>query len=101
LYISDTGNNAIRQIDMVTGEVSILAGGDGPDSIGTEDGVGWDAQFDAPTQLAMVYDHLFVMEQNRYRVRRIALPIQVISPTSVDAVLAGIDTPYVLKLSRS
>jgi hypothetical protein len=44
--------------------------------VALEIGVGWDAEFTAPTTIQKVFDHLLVLEQSKYRVRRIALGIE-------------------------
>lgn len=104
VYVADTNNNAIRIINMNTLEVSVLAGGNGPDTAGVEDGVSWDAQFDHPTQLGMMKgttsDRLYVLEQNQYRIRSIALPIAVVPFASTVAVMPQTPYPYTFTLTR-
>jgi len=55
VFVSDAGNNLIRQIILATGYVTTLAGGgsDGGTSAGLADGVGSAALFSAPQQLAL------------------------------------------------
>ncbi|MGH9415674.1 MAG: hypothetical protein ACRD01_03520 [Terriglobales bacterium] len=52
LYVADTGNDAIRLIDLSAGTVSTLAGGDAPNGgLGSADGVGNAARFAEPNGL--------------------------------------------------
>lgn len=50
LYLTDRLNDAVRSIDLATGDVATLAGGAGP---GSDDGVGAAARFDGPGGLAL------------------------------------------------
>ncbi|MBF2052011.1 MAG: hypothetical protein IGS03_00935 [Candidatus Sericytochromatia bacterium] len=69
LYVSDTGNHAIRQVSP-TGEVTTLAG-DG--TAGSEDDKATQARFDTPRQILLGPCHrLYVFDNNG--VREIALP---------------------------
>jgi sugar lactone lactonase YvrE len=73
LFISDTGNNAIRRISA-SGEVSTVAGG----SRGRLDGRGRDASFDNPVGIALTHDgFLFVTDEESGRIRRVSPDGQV------------------------
>ena len=70
LYIVDTGNNAIRQLDPATGTVTTVAGGGAAASV---DGVGTAAYFNTPTGCS--WDpgsgDLFVTDRQENVLRRI------------------------------
>lgn len=69
LFVADTGNHAIRQIDALN-SVSTLAGGAG---VGRADGAAAQARFHAPTDLAAAADgSLYVADSLNGSVRRIA-----------------------------
>jgi hypothetical protein len=50
IYLSDTGNNLIRQIDLTTNTVSVLAG----DGQGVADGIVYISQHDSQMQFLHV-----------------------------------------------
>jgi sugar lactone lactonase YvrE len=67
LFVSDTGNNAVRKISA-TGEVATFAGG----SRGRQDGQGDQASFDHPVGIAGTHDgFLFVADESSGRIRMI------------------------------
>lgn len=72
LYVADTGNNAIRLVDLQAGTVSTIAGGGGA---GSADGAGKAAQFSAPMGVALSHDEtvLYVSDYNNHTIRRIDL----------------------------
>lgn len=79
LYVADTGNNAIRKID-VQGNVTTVAG-DG--QAGSRDGPGAQARFNGPLGLAVdPQGNIYVADTYNDRVRRIA-------PDGVVTTLAG------------
>lgn len=69
LYITDTGNDRIRQFNMQSGFTSTLAGG----LRGFSDGVGTNAQFDQPYGLALTRDgrYLYVGDSGNGKIRKI------------------------------
>lgn len=69
LYVADPGNFAIRKVVIATGEVTTLAGG----TFGTEDGVGAEAQFIKPTDLAFVDGVLYVVDSGDHTIRRVEI----------------------------
>ncbi|MDR0353023.1 MAG: IPT/TIG domain-containing protein, partial [Opitutaceae bacterium] len=68
LYVADTGNHAIRHIDMVTGSVSLFAGGTTP---GTTDGAVASARFDSPESVAVdnITGRIYVADTGKHRIR--------------------------------
>ena len=72
LYVTDVGNNAIRTIDLATGTVATIAGGQGP---GDGDGVGPAAHFFDPTGLALSPDGktLYISDFNNSLIRKLDL----------------------------
>jgi len=63
LYVTDYGNNRIRQIQLSTGEVTSLAG-NGLE--GAQDGKGEGSSFDRPSRMVTDGRNLYVAD-NRYR----------------------------------
>src|SRR5262249_42178339 len=51
LWIADSGNHTIRRLDLVSGEVTTIAGSAG--SRGFADGTGAEARFDSPMGIAV------------------------------------------------
>lgn len=71
LYVADSGNNAIRVVDLVGGVVTTLAGG----TRGSRDGVGPAAQFNDPTGVALdaTGKILYVSDYGNHTIRIIDL----------------------------
>jgi NHL repeat-containing protein len=71
LYVTDIGNNSIREIDT-SGNVSLCAGG-GPTQPGIVDGHGANARFNRPTSIAYNYSDgmLYVADSLNNCIRRI------------------------------
>lgn len=67
LYVADPGNFAIRKIVVATGVVTTLAGG----TLGSENGVGAEAQFIEPMDLAFVDGSLYVADRGDQTIRRV------------------------------
>lgn len=78
LYVTDVGNNAIRTIDVATGVVATIAGGQGP---GDADGVGPAAHFYDPTGLALSPDGktLFISDFNNNLIRKLDLTTMAVT----------------------
>jgi sugar lactone lactonase YvrE len=76
LYISDTGNDMIRQIDLSTNETSTLAGtGDE----GSADGSADKAQFDNPGALCTDGTFVYVLDADNHAIRKINLATKQVS----------------------
>lgn len=73
LYVSDTGNNAIRKIDISTGAVSSVAGPvpAGSTSGYTNDSTSSSARFDSPRGITSDGANLFVIDKNNETVRKV------------------------------
>ena len=71
LYVADTGNHAIRAIDLVTGTVVTLAGTVGTSGFGGDHGDGVGALLDRPRAVTVCPGgDLFVADTGNHRVRR-------------------------------
>jgi len=71
VYVADTGNNRIRQINIATGAVTTLAG-DGTEAF--FDGIGMAARFALPRGITSDGTALYVADTGNYRIRKIQLP---------------------------
>ena len=81
LYVADTSNNAIRRVTPA-GEVSTLAGGNGPP--GSADGIGRVARFREPRGIAVdAAGNVYVGDYENHTVRKI-------TPAGVVTTLAGL-----------
>ena len=83
LYITDTGNCAIRKIVISTGEVSTLAGTAG--KCGSADGAGAMAQFVTPYGITAAGTSLYVVETESGSIRKIDIPSRVVATLAVSA----------------
>ncbi|HEV2170115.1 MAG TPA: hypothetical protein VGR40_04160 [Candidatus Binatus sp.] len=71
LYLCDTNNSDIRQINVSNGTVTTIAGT--ANISGTEDGTGSAAHFNLPTQIATDGTALYVADSGNSTIRRITL----------------------------
>ncbi|UFS70222.1 hypothetical protein LPW11_20400 [Geomonas sp. RF6] len=85
LYVCDTGNDTIRSIAIASGAVSTVAGSAG--QIGSANGVGAAARFNAPTGITTDGPSLFVADTFNNAVRRIDIASGTVST------LAGSGSP--------
>jgi sugar lactone lactonase YvrE len=77
LYVADTGNSTIRRIS-ITGEVSTFAGVGS--EVGSVDGTGAAARFDAPRALAIDGSgNIYVADSSTNSIRRITTPGAVVT----------------------
>jgi DNA-binding beta-propeller fold protein YncE len=88
LFVGDTDNNAIRVIDLSSGQVTTLAGM--PGVAGTADGTGTAAQFNHPKGLALdPSGTLYVIDAYNQLVRRVAVGTGATpSPAAVSTLIA-------------
>lgn len=70
LYIADSGNNRIRQLDVTTGAVTTLAGAA---AAGSTDGTGAAARFRQPSGITFSGGQLFVADTNNHTLRLVTL----------------------------
>ncbi len=80
LYVSDSGNNMIRKIDLATGTVSTVAG-KGALASGSDDGIGAAASFREPRGLAITPDGsiLYVADTKNNLIRKVILATNAVS----------------------
>lgn len=70
LYVADSGNHAIRKVDVMTGAVSTVAGSG---TAGSADGVGTAATFNMPLGLTTDGTWLYVADSKNSEIRKIEL----------------------------
>ena len=80
LYLTDTYNNKIKRIELVTGQVTTLFGACEP---GLRDGDGAEAMFNEPGGLSIAGDRMFIADTNNHTVRVADLVTGVVSTLSV------------------
>ncbi len=76
LYVADTGNHVIRQIDVATGAVSAFAGSG---VAGYADGTGAAAQFNNPFGITTDGVNVYVSDSGNHRIRKIVIATGVVS----------------------
>jgi DNA-binding beta-propeller fold protein YncE len=86
LYVADTYNNCIRQIDIATHRVSIFAGSG---LTGAQDGVGKAASFNQPKALAKAGGKLYVADFGNDLIRSIDLATGVVETLTLRAQLTS------------
>lgn len=71
MYVTDRGDHTVRSINLISREVSILAGQAGKS--GSLDGIGSQALFSSPTGMAYSNNFLFVVDAGTCLIRKIDL----------------------------
>jgi sugar lactone lactonase YvrE len=101
IYVADTNNDLIRKIVIATGTVTTIAGAAG--QMGTSDGKGGAARFNAPTAVAVSGETLYVADTGNHRLRRIDLTSGNVTTLVVSAApgaaFSGLDQPSCLAIS--
>jgi len=88
-YISDSGNNVIRKVDLTTGRVSTLAGT--KPRVGATDGASDEASFNQPFGITLdSKGNAYVAEWSNHLIRKIT-PQGVVSTLAGQAGVAGCD----------
>ena len=87
LYAADSGNNAIRRIDVKTGTVTTLAGGNKVDA--AADGIGTAAQFNSPSGIAYVDGVVYVSDTSNSTLRRIDVATKMVTTVAGVAKVPG------------
>jgi DNA-binding beta-propeller fold protein YncE len=67
LYVADTYNSKIKQIDLTTNTITTLAGGGSPGAF--RDGIFAEAAFDEPSGLSYANGRLYVADANNHAIR--------------------------------
>ena len=80
IYISDTGNNIIRKIDLSNFTASTLAG---TGEEGDKDGAATEAQFNNPGAMATDGTNLYVLDADNHAVRKIELASGTVSKVTL------------------
>lgn len=77
LYVTDSNNHSVRQIDIESGVVTTLAGGVG--EVGYVDGTGRQARFFIPEGITTDGINLYVADTHNHSVRKISLANAVVT----------------------
>jgi hypothetical protein len=80
VYISDTGNDIIRKIDLSSMTTSVLAG---TGEEGDKDGAATEAQFNNPGAMATDGTNLYVLDADNHAVRKIILATGEVSKVTL------------------
>jgi DNA-binding beta-propeller fold protein YncE len=80
LYLTDTYNNKVKRIELVTGQVTTLFGTGEP---GLRDGDGLQAMFAEPGGLSVAGNRMFIADTNNHAIRVADLVSGVVSTLSV------------------
>jgi hypothetical protein len=73
LYVADTGNNAIRRVDMITGAVTLIAGSTTAVAEFNDALNGTDARFNQPTGITTDGTNLYVADSGNHTIRKIVI----------------------------
>ncbi len=98
LFVSEQGSHRIRKIVIGTGEVTTIAGS----TLGSADGAGLSAQFNAPGGLVMdAAGNLYVADTDNGRVRRISKATGMVTTVTGNGTLVTLDgIPSVAQIAR-
>ena len=88
LYVSDSGNNKIRQINIATGKVTTLAGSG---ASGSFDGVGTRASFANPNGLTIDKGNLYVADTRNSKIRKIVIATGAVSTLAGSGMSTALD----------
>lgn len=77
LYVTDSGNHTIRQIDIATKAVSTVAGSSG--SIGSSDGIQGAARFNVPNRITTDGASLYVTDFGNRSIRKVNIQTGTVS----------------------
>jgi hypothetical protein len=78
LYITDTGSNTIRTIEISSGVTSTLAGSSSG-SAGSTDGTGTSALFNGPKGITLTGSNLYVADTGNNTIRKIVISSGVVT----------------------
>jgi sugar lactone lactonase YvrE len=87
LYVTDTGNNTIRQVVIASGTVTTLAGAAG--TSGTLDGTGTAAQFSSPYGITTDGTNLYVADTLNNTIRKVVIASGVVNTLAGTAGSSG------------
>ena len=87
LYIADQGNQNIRKLNLASGEVTTIAGKFG--KTGFTNGIGDNARFNHPWELATDGDFLYVADRGNSTIRKINLATNEVSTLAGKAGVSG------------
>ena len=101
LYIADTGNNVIREVDLATGIITTIAGG-GSNSSATYSGSATGVQLNAPRGLALDGSgDLFIADSGNDVIREVDLASDTISTVVGDGTPSVLNNPTGVALDGS
>lgn len=89
LYVADTGNNAIRKIDLSSGAVTLMAGSSNGVAGSIDSGTGTDARFNQPTGITTDGTNLYVADSLSNTIRKIVIATGAVSTLAGKAETSG------------
>lgn len=87
LYVTDTGNQTVRRINIATKAVSTMAGTSG--AIGSNDGVQGAARFNVPGRITTDRKNLYLTDFNNRTIRKIDILTEAV--TTIAGILGTVD----------
>lgn len=87
IYITETGNNIVRKIELATGKVTTLAGSVG--KRGSYDGIGSDARFNSPHGITNDGTNLYVADKMNHAIRKIVIKTGEVTTLAGDPAISG------------
>jgi streptogramin lyase len=76
LWVTDTYNNKLKQVNPTTGECQTFCGSG---KAGLQDGIGKDVYFSEPSGLTFVCNYLYIADTNNHAIRRININSQEVT----------------------
>jgi len=87
VYVSNSRNNTIVAVDVVSHSITLVAGTNFQD--GSNDGVGDTARFNSPDGMALVNRDLYVLDTNNSDLRKVNLDTRAVSTVAGTANISG------------
>ncbi len=101
LYIADTGNNVIRRVDAISGNITTIVG-NGTAGFTGDGGPALQAELSGPTSVALdAANNLYITDQNNARLRKVDIATGIISTVAGNGFVPGSQANRVGKTGSS